>query len=72
MRFDRLTVAAEVLLNHTARTIRNQLCHIFAGARPLCRKLREELDKSRTWQNIQAVPRGPPQKTAVHQLKKHF
>ncbi len=60
-------VAEVLVLNHTARTIRNQLCQTFAGARPSCRKIREELNKGWTWQHSQAV-----QKTAAHQLKKRF
>jgi len=43
--------------NRGTRTIRNQLCNIFAGARPSCRKIRKGLNKSRTWQHSQSFPR---------------
>lgn len=51
-----LSISAEV--QHGTKTIRNQLCHMFAGARPSCRKIRKKLNKGRTWQHSQDFPRG--------------
>lgn len=57
----KFSVPYEMFVSFSSRgtkTIWNQLCYIFAGAWPSCRKIRQELNKGRTWQHSQAFPRG--------------